>query len=193
MFALVALLAMTEARAFDLGLDTKKAEPALPQGYTCCNLHYEGDWISDANWGAQPFVPAGTPIKVGSYGRYRAFVDVNGKAMRIGQDYGREQESLDKFIAKLVVQEKPELRIEKFPPKVREAIRLGQVAEGMSREQVIIAVGYPQADMTASLDAPVWNYWASSFGGYQVVWGKNGRVEEITGDAATLARMVYGK
>lgn len=189
--ALAALVSTAQCLAFDLGLETK--EPVLSQGYTCCNLHYEGDWISDANWGALPFVPAGTPIKVSGYGRYRANVDMNGKKMRIGQDYGREQESLEKFTTKLVVQENPNVRIGKFPQKVREAIAQGQVAEGMTKEQVIIAVGYPQTDMTASLDAPIWNYWASSFGGYQVVWGKDGRVKEITGDAETLLRMVHRK
>ena len=30
----------------------------LPEGYTCCNLHDDGDWISDANWGTMPVIPA---------------------------------------------------------------------------------------------------------------------------------------
>jgi hypothetical protein len=38
--------------------------PALPTGYTCCNLHYENDWISDANWSSMPMIPAGASIKV---------------------------------------------------------------------------------------------------------------------------------
>ena len=33
-------------------------------GYTCCNLHYDGDWISDANYTDLPFIPAGAPISV---------------------------------------------------------------------------------------------------------------------------------
>ena len=33
-------------------------------GYTCCNLHYDGDWISDANYTDLPFIPAGTPISL---------------------------------------------------------------------------------------------------------------------------------
>lgn len=44
-----------------------------------------------------------------------------------------------------------------------------------------------------SLEAPVCNYWASSFAPYRVVWGKNGRIKEIATDPATHARMVYRK
>ena len=58
----------------------------LPAGYTCCNLHYVDDWISDGNWGAFPLIPAGTPIKVTGYGPNRAYVEIDGKRFRIGHD-----------------------------------------------------------------------------------------------------------
>jgi hypothetical protein len=193
-FALCTLLAVAEAGAFDFSSFTKSGNEApLRQGYTCCNLHYEGDWISDANWGAQPFIPAGTPAKITSFGRYRIHVELDGKRMRIGQDYGREQETLEKFAEKMVVLEDPKPRIAKYPADVREAIRLGQVMEGMTREQAIVAVGYPQTDQTVSLDAPVWNHWVSSFGPYQLIWDKNGRIKEITTDPQTHHLMVYRK
>ncbi|MFZ5483552.1 MAG: hypothetical protein ACOZB0_04905, partial [Pseudomonadota bacterium] len=67
------------------------------------------------------------------------------------------------------------------------------VVTGMTKEQVIVAVGYPQRDETVSLDSPVWNYWASSFAPYRVIWGKNGRITEIATDPATHALMVYRK
>jgi len=188
----LAFLLATNAQAFSL-FGKKEEQKPLREGYTCCNLHYEGDWISDANWGAQAFIPAGTPAKVTDYGRYRVYVTIDGKEMRLGQDYGREQETLEQFANKLIVEEDPKTKIEKFPADVREAIRFGQVKEGMTKEQAIIAIGYPQTDMTTSLDAPVWNHWASSFGGYQLVWGKNGRLKEVITDPATRARMVYRK
>lgn len=189
-----AVAVVPQAGAFDFfGLNKDKEEAPLLEGYTCCNLHYEGDWISDSNFGSLPFIPAGTPVKLKSYGRYRLHVDMDGKPMRIGQDYGRAQETLEKFAAKLIVKEDPRPRIAKYPAEVREAIRLGQVAVGMTKEQTLIAVGYPQTDETVSLDAPVWNYWASSFAPYRVVWGKNERIREIGTDPSTQARMVYRK
>lgn len=196
--AIVALcgcvLGVPQAQAFDFfGLGKPEDEKPLLEGYTCCNFHYEGDWISDSNYGSLPFIPAGTPIKLRSYGRYRIHVDIDGKAMRIGQDYGRAQEALEQFAQKLIVKDDPRPKIAKYPAEVREAIRLGQIVAGMTKEQTIIAVGYPQTDETVSLDAPVWNYWASSFAPYRVSWGKNDRIREIITDPGTQSRMVYRK
>lgn len=168
-------------------------EAPLRVGYACCNLHYEGDWISDSNYGSLPFIPAGTPVKLKSYGSNRLYVEMDGKAMRIGLDYGRAQETLEQFAEKLIVADDPKPKIATFPANVREAIRFSQVVTGMTKEQTIIAVGYPQRDETVALDAPVWNYWASSFAPYRVVWGKNERIREIATDPSTEARMVYRK
>ena len=67
-------------------------EPRLPRdGYTCCNLHYEGDCISGGNHTGLPMLPAEIPIKVLSLGRHRAYVLVGGNKMRLGHDYGRDQ------------------------------------------------------------------------------------------------------
>ena len=186
------VLGLSHAQAFDF-FGPAKDEAPLREGYTCCNLHYENDWISDSNYGSLPFIPAGTPVKLKSYGRYRAYVDIDGKAMRFGQDYGRAQETLEQFVEKLIVKEDPKAKIAKYPAPIREAIRLGQIVTGMTKEQTLIAVGYPQRDETVSLDAPVWNYWASSFAPYRVVWGKDGRIKEIATDPATDALMVYRK
>ena len=153
----------------------------LKEGFTCCNLHYNGDWISDANWSINPMIPAGTPIRILSYGRYRAFVEIDGKPMRLGQDYGREQEPLERFATKWVVEKDPKERIAAFPPDIREAVRLGRVVPGMSREQVLIAVGYPPTHQTPFLDAPVWHHWTTRTGRYQVSWSEDGFVKEVTG------------
>ena len=95
----------------------------LPEGYTCCNLHHVDDWISDGNWQGFPMIPAGTPIRVTAYGINRAYVEIDGKAFRIGQDYGRAQEPLESYIAKLVVADDPRAKIATYPDPVREAIR----------------------------------------------------------------------
>lgn len=187
-----AVLAASHAQAFDL-FGSKKDEAPLREGYTCCNLHYESDWISDSNFGSLPFIPAGTPVKLKGYGRHRLHVDMDGQAMRIGLDYGRAQETPEQFAEKLILPEDPKAKIAKYPAEVREAIRFGQIVTGMTKEQTLIAVGYPQRDETVSLDAPAWNYWASSFAPYRVVWSKNGRIAEIATDPATHARMVYRK
>ena len=75
-------------------------------------------------------IPAGTPIEVLSYGSNRAYVKVDGKPMRLGHDYGRDQESLEAWVSKIVVNEDPRPRIATYPPPVQEAIRQGKVHGG---------------------------------------------------------------
>lgn len=121
--------------------------------YTCCNLRYEGDWISDANWMGLPFVPAGARIVIKDYGRHHANVLIDGRPMRIGLDYGREQQSVQQFAPTLVTQADPRVRLASYEARVQAAIRAGQVLPGMTREQVTMALGPPRSDGTRSLDA----------------------------------------
>ncbi|CAI8874918.1 outer membrane protein assembly factor BamE [Methylococcus capsulatus] len=164
--------------------------PALRTGYTCCKLHFEDDWISDGNYGENPFIAAGTPVKVYGYSGDRAYAEVGGRKMRLGHDYGRKEETLQQWIEKIVVTKDPKIPLAAFPPEVREAIRAGKVSEGMTKEQVILAVGYPPTSETPSLDAPVWNYWLSSFDRYQLIWDKRGRMR-VSADPGVKARVVY--
>ena len=152
----------------------------LPAGYTCCNLHYSDDWISDGNWGGFPIIPAGTPIRVVGYGPNRAHVEIDGKQFRIGHDYGRGQETLEQYVAKLVVKEDPRARVAAWPGPIREAIRNGRLTQGMTREQAIIAAGYPATHRTPILEAPVWTYWDDRMTSYQVTWDSAGQIQDIS-------------
>ncbi len=159
-------------------------------GYACCNLHYSGDWISDSNLAQLPFVPVGTPITVKKIEGDRAYIDVEGKAMRLGHDFGRAEETMEQWINKTVVLEDPKLKIARFSPAVRNAIAQSQLLKGMTKEQVIMSVGHPQTNENPRLDGPYWRYWWSSFGPYYVYWAK-GTVSKIDGHSETVGYMTY--
>lgn len=172
-------------------VDVKPEEqPALLSGYTCCNFRYDKDWINDGNYAQLPMIPAGSPIKVTSYGRYRAHVDIDGKPFRLGLDYGRDRETTEQWVARLVVKDDPKAKLATYPPLVRKAIQNGQVMVGMTREQVIMSLGHPLTNENPRLDAPLWRYWWSSFGEYQVRWSTSGHVSGVTGHADTVALML---
>ena len=145
--AVVVVASTTSAQAPD------DKEPKL-SGFTCCNLHYENDWISDANWSSLPMIPAGQPAQITDYGSYRIVLDIDGKKMRLGQDYGRS-EPLGQFARRFVVAQDPKPKIASWPAGVREAVKEGKVVLGMTKEQVIVSLGYPPLHQTPSLDAPV--------------------------------------
>ena len=160
------------------------------EGYACCNLRFEDDWISDANVSSLPFVPAGTPIRVKSISGHRAYVDVGGRPMRLGLDYGYERETTAQWVDKLVVPDDPKLRIASFPEPVRAAIGAGQVMTGMTKEQVLMALGYPRADLNPLVNAPFWRYTWSSSVPYAVHWS-DGRVSRIDSNHEAIQAITY--
>ncbi len=187
------LLAALAAAAVASGASAQgdDKEPKLA-GFTCCNLHYENDWISDANWSSLPMIPAGQPARITDYGRYRIFVDIDGKPMRLGLDYGRS-EPLGQFARKIVVAQDPKAKIATWSAGVREAVKLGKIMVGMTKEQVIVSLGYPAAHQTPSLDYPQWKYWLTKVGSFVVLWDDKGQVREVIGDPVVRATVLLEK
>jgi hypothetical protein len=164
---------------------------ALREGYACCNLHYEGDWISDSNFSGLPKIPLGTPVRVLKYGLNRAYVNIGGKSMRIGLDYGRQRFSLEQWIDKIVLAEDPTLKLATFPALIQAAIKAGRVAIGMTKEQVIMAIGYPNSSDNPWLGAPVWKMWASVYGKYQLIWDASGKLAQVDAERSTRNQVVF--
>jgi hypothetical protein len=189
MLARVALLsALAIATPTTLLAQYPPAAPTFPtpEGYLCCNMRSNGSWISDINY-AEPgtrVIAAGTPAKATGYGRYRVHVDVGGSKQSIGNDYSRNLD-MGAFAQRYIVSEDPKAKLAAYPAKVRSAITSARVSPGMTKEQVIMAVGYPVSSENPNLDAKMWRYWLSSFAEFQVMWDDTGRVKEIVGDATT--------
>lgn len=158
---------------------------ALPEGYLCCNMRTDGKWISDINYAenGKRIVAVGTPAKVTGFGRYRVHVDLAGGSQSIGNDYSRDLEQTA-FAQRYVVAQDPKTKIAGYSTKIQEAIRSARLAPGMTREQVLMSVGYPVSSENPNLDAKVWRYWLTSFAEFQVVFDGD-RVKEITTDPQT--------
>lgn len=150
----------------------------LRLGYACCNLRYAGEWISDQGSGEQPFIPLGTRVLVRSVEGYRAEVEAGEKPYVMGLDYGRKLEKTAEWVDKLVVLQDPTEKLAKYPANIRTAIEAGRLLNGMSREQVLMAVGYPTTYDTPKLEATPWKmYWNRTQ--YLIHWsgGKVSRIE----------------
>jgi hypothetical protein len=192
---LIVVLAATAAmfaggcRRDEVKPDSPDPSAGLSSGYTCCNFRYANDWINDGNYAELPILPAGSPIKVNQIDRYIAYVEIDGKPFRLGLDYGRALETTEQWIDKLIVHDDPKARLATYAPAVRRAIQNGQIMHGMTKEQVIMSLGYPETDQNPRLDVPFWRYWRSSFGEYKVHWNSAGRVSEIGGHPETVALM----
>lgn len=160
----------------------------LRLGYACCNLRYSGDWVSDQSSGELPFIPLGTRVLVRSVEGDRAEIEAGEKPYRMGLDYGRKLEKTAEWVDKLVVLQDPSERLAKYPANVRTAIEAGRLLTGMTREQVLMAVGYPSTYDTPKLDATPWKmYWNRTQ--YLIHWS-GGKVSRIEAAPDLLAKIL---
>ena len=165
--------------------------PVVRSGYACCNLHHSGDRIGDVNSAQLPFIPVGTPVTVRRVEAARADLEIEGKAMQFVLDGGRSGVTAQEWVDKLVIADDPRLRLERYPANVRNAIRVGQVMKGMSREQVTMALGHAQTEPARSGVGSQSRYWWTSFVPFYVHWAKNGTVARVEGPAEALAQLLY--
>jgi hypothetical protein len=170
-------------------------DPALAadkfQGYLCCNMRTDGSWISDINYAenGKTVIPAGTPVTVTGYGRQRVYIQISGKKQAIGNDYSRDL-SLDVFSKRYVVSDNPSDKLAQYPKPIQDAITSMRLTKGMSREQVLMSVGYPVSSENPNLDAKVWHYWVSSYAEFRVSFDDRGLVTDIDGDRDALEKVV---
>ncbi|NLB56982.1 MAG: outer membrane protein assembly factor BamE [Gammaproteobacteria bacterium] len=159
-------------------------------GWLCCNMRTDGSWISDSNYaeGGKTVIAAGTPVKVTGYGRYRVRVDIDGDRQAIGNDYSRDLD-LETFARRYVVAEDPAQEMAGWPEKIQDAVRRSRLAPGMTREQVLVSMGYPMSSENPDLNEPLWRYWLSSFDEVQVHFDDGGRVSDITAAPTTRNRI----
>jgi hypothetical protein len=160
-------------------------------GFLCCNMRTDGSWISDINYdeNGKQIIPVGTPVKVTGYGRNRVKIEVNGKSQAIGNDYSRDL-SLEVFAKRYVVADDPKAKIAGYPKKIQDAIATARIAVGMTREQVLMSVGYPVSSENHNLDEKTWRFWLSSFAEFHVNFDDSGRVSGVEADMDTKSKIL---
>ena len=159
-------------------------------GYLCCNMRSDGSWISDANYAdeAVRLLPAGTPVKVTSIGRKKVGVLIDGRKQTIGNDYSRNL-APEAFARRYVVADDPAAKIATWPAHVQDAVRRARVTPGMTREQVLVSLGYPMASENPALEVGMWRYWLDSFTEFQVEFDHEGRVRNVVALPTVLSRV----
>ena len=157
---------------------------AQTAGFLCCNMRTDGAWISDINYLGQgkTMIPAGTPLTMNGYGKNRVHVVINGRKQDIGNDYSRSI-SLETFARRYVVTQDPLERLSTYPRNIQEAIGTARLTKGMTREQVIMAVGYPVSDENPDLESKTWRFWLSSWGEFKAIFDDNGLLTRIEAKA----------
>jgi outer membrane protein assembly factor BamE (lipoprotein component of BamABCDE complex) len=155
----------------------------------CCNYRHDGrGWMSDSNYGPNQMMPLGATVVMQGYGRNRVNTLMNGARMSIGNDYSRNL-SLEQFASRMIVKEDPKAVLATYEPAVQAAITSARIMRGMSKEQVLMALGYPIGNENPNLDARSWRYWLSSFEEFEVQWSGD-VVAEVKGNRTVLNKVL---
>jgi hypothetical protein len=147
-----------------VGIGCKGPQPPNPldnqSRYLCCNVWYEHDEINDVlyQWGTK--IPFGTRVQILKVGKdFVKFQAEGHPAIKLELRYGAKVLTIDDYVNRIFVVDDPRAKLKKVPAKTVKQIEEGQVAEGMTRDQVLMAVGYPPAHRTPSLSQSDWHLW----------------------------------
>ncbi len=145
--------------------------------FTRFSLHQEEGNYPTTNYARGPLVPINTSVKV---------VSMKGDKMllqRLDTNEKLEVKNVAKFTGKTMVQfagmmlSSQPTPLDRWPKDLAAAIRAGELHRGMTKEQVLMARGYPPAHETSSTESDRWVYWSSRFVKQTIVF-HDGRLME---------------
>ena len=154
--------------------------------YNRYNLHYVtqgGSNIgSNANWTLYPghdFVLYNTRLTLSRWKRGFKFVtaDTGKEVLFECRSKNRGGITLDEYI-ELIMSAEP-VSYQGLSAVDEQGIKAGKVMVGMSKQGVMIALGYPAKHRTPSLDQDTWTYWKGRAGERLVKFDSSGKVASI--------------
>lgn len=154
-------------------------EPAVGGTYYLrCNLHFEDNTSLATNYARGEVLRINTEVSLTSVKRKKIkLVRVaDGRKFEIVNVPGYTLKTTEELARLLFSAEQTPL--EGLPEEVAKAIREGVMRKGMTKEQVLMARGYPPAHRTPSTDDIRWTYWNNRFAQQTIVFDSNGRLAE---------------
>jgi hypothetical protein len=154
--------------------------------YSRYNIHYyvrgSSNLASYANYTDCPghsFLPYNTKFRVGSSGSGFRLTAVD-TGMRILFEYksANMQGMPEKEYLSTIMSPTP-VEYEGLNAQDQEGIRAGKAIVGMTKQGVMIALGYPAKHRTPSTDSNTWVYWKGRFNMLTVNFGPDGKVASI--------------
>jgi hypothetical protein len=146
--------------------------------YTQFVIRYEKGAHLTTNFRRGASIPVNTSVKLLNITSKTIEVEVDNSSQKLlvknvekhtGDDVYR---AFDKLFAKKKV------NLSKFTALERTHIENGTVADGMRKDAVIVAIGYPPITETINLDSNLWVYWSGRYNKFNVHF-KNGKVSRV--------------
>lgn len=127
-----------------------------------CIMHEKGTHVATNYWRGE-LTPINTKVKLVSMGGETMVLSVDGTGETVKVKNVPSYTKCDiQAIAARMLSPQP-IPIEKLGEAMASAIQHGTMKLGMTKEEVVMARGYPPAHKTPSLADDRWEYWSSRF------------------------------
>jgi hypothetical protein len=125
------------------------------------------------------FVPYNTRFRIGRY-RNGFSLALVGTRLQIYFEYDRVnmQGISEKEYLRTITSPTP-VKYEGLNAKDEEGVTVGKALVGMTRQGVMVALGYPAKRATPSLDSNIWRYWKGRGDSFTVNFSRDGLVESF--------------
>jgi hypothetical protein len=163
------------------GLLVQSAGLAADEVYLKYNLRYDGvrNSASCINYQNGLMVPAGSKVKIISYSSKVINIQIEA-GLTIKMDYSPKFTgmSAEKWIAQVTSAKDPSPAWKKFTELEWKGIHGGKALDGMRKDAVVVALGYPSKHKTPSLELDRWLYWANRVATFGVIFS-NDKVTDV--------------
>jgi hypothetical protein len=142
--------------------------------------HFKASYANFTDPGAgHVIVPAGTEIKIVKHGSRGFVFTYDGGSKKVTFEFQKKRMgmSMDEYI-ELITSPEP-VSYSGLSNQDKKGIADGKAYKGMTREGVMIALGYPAAHKTPSLESNTWIYWANRFRTIGVDFNDQGKVANV--------------
>ena len=155
--------------------------------YLKINIHYQNNGkdskASYANYtrpGAGHIIlPVNSPVQIKKWGKGFIIVDAaSGTEIFFEYNETRMQMSIEDYLSHITSASPVDLN--KLSDKDRKGVKDGIASIGMTKDGVMMALGYPATHKTPSPESNQWIYWANRFKTIAVTFNDDGIVKEIT-------------
>jgi len=146
--------------------------------YTQFVIRYEKGRHRTTNYRRGASIPVNTPVVLEDINEKYITVKLqpSGQELLIENVKKHTNDDVGQAFTKLFA--KTKVNLSQFNRLERDNIKNGTVAKGMRKKAVLVAIGYPPAIETMSLDSDQWTYWSSRFNKF-IVYFRHGKVYKI--------------
>ncbi|HKE10101.1 MAG TPA: hypothetical protein VKE73_00880, partial [Myxococcota bacterium] len=161
------------------------AAPSLPvlpregeERYTLVNLHPDKDRLFDVNYQRSGFIPLCTKVRIDTQDKKVVRFTVLDTGQQYEYLHHHVIPDFDANVDRVFGTSCAGSRTAGLTSLDQEGIRQGRALVGMTKEGVILAMGYPPEHATPSTESDDWKYWTGKLSTMHVQF-QDGRVSEI--------------